>query len=127
MSASTMAPEMQRLSRAFEEALSTGDVSALEHVYAPDARILPPGTEEVRGLAGIQNFWGAAVQALGVTGARLRTTEMNVQGDTAYEIGRCELDTRDGGNNALEVKYVVVWQKQGDQWRWLVDIWNTSS
>ncbi len=33
----------------------------------------------------------------------------------------------DGGNNALEVKYVVVWRKQGDQWRWLVDIWNTSS
>ncbi len=42
MSASTMTPEMQRLSRAFEQALSTGDVSALEQVYAPDARILPP-------------------------------------------------------------------------------------
>jgi ketosteroid isomerase-like protein len=119
--------EMQVVSEAFEAALSKGNVSLLDQVYARNARIMPPGAAAVHGLEDIKSFWKGAVEAFGISGARLRTEEMNVQGSTAYEVGHCELDTESGGSNALVVKYVVVWEKQGDGWRWVVDIWNTSS
>ena len=59
---------------------------------------------------------------LGLTGVTLKTLDLEVTGDTAYEVGEADLKLSSG---QAKVKYVVVWLKGGDgQWRLHRDIWN---
>ncbi len=44
-----------------------------------------------------------------------------------HEIGTATLTIRpEGGQEqTATVKFVVVWKRQGDEWRWHLDIWNS--
>ena len=52
---------------------------------------------------------------------RLHTLDLELAGDTAYEVGEAALTLSSG---ATAVKYVVVWKKVDGQWRLHRDIWN---
>jgi ketosteroid isomerase-like protein len=125
MSTTTMAPEMREVNRTFDEVMATGNVAALERVYARDAQILPPGAEPVRGLEGIQNFWKSARKPLKVTACTLRTPELQVRGDMAYEVGPADLTTS-ASSAPIIVKSLVAWRRVDGAWRWHADISNTS-
>ncbi len=115
---------MRETNRVFEEqVVGKGDFSALERVYTREARILPPGAEMIAGLEGIQAFWQQAAAAMGVKSIKLQTVSVEQVGETAFEIGRAELDAA----SPMTVKYVVVWKREDDVWKWDVDIWNPNS
>jgi ketosteroid isomerase-like protein len=110
------------VNRRFEEAMNRGDVADACEVYVADAKILPPDASMVTGRRAIQAFWQKAAEGLGLKQVRLKTAELKVSGDTAYEIGEALLGLQSGSATA---KYVVVWQRQSNgEWRWAVDIWN---
>ena len=127
MDLNTLRREMEKTNRIFEtEVVGKGDFSALRNVYTEQARILPPGSEMVKGRDQIQAFWQQAAKAMGITSVKLQTIDAELLGDTAVEIGRAEL----GAGNAkppIVVKYVVVWKSEDGAWKWHVDIWNTNS
>ena len=65
----------------------------------------------------------AVNSTLGLLGATLKTLDLEVAGDTAYEVGEAQLKLSSG--QPATVKYVVVWRKGGDGvWRMHRDIWN---
>jgi ketosteroid isomerase-like protein len=65
------------------------------------------------------------VLASGVGGASLETTDVETEGNLAYETGRYQMRSKDG--KVLDRgKYVVVWKRSGSDWRIHRDIWNTS-
>jgi ketosteroid isomerase-like protein len=110
--------------RIFEEdAIGGGDFAALSRVYTQDARLLSPGVPAITGLAGIIDYWKTAATALGVTGAKLHSLELTVTGDRAAEVGRAEVFTAPGAP-PVALKYVVLWKREGDAWKWDVDCWN---
>ena len=109
-----------------EEVVGRGDFAALARVYTPGARLLSPGVPAITGLAGLSEYWRGAAAALGVTGLQLHTLERTVTGDTAAEVGRAEILTTPGTPPA-EVKYIVLWKREGGGWKWDVDCWNMSS
>ena len=98
------------------------DVSALDHVYTPEAHILPPGAAMIHGVAGIKNFWLQAITGLDVKDASLTTVSAEVAGDDVVEIGRAELTL--AGGQVVPVKYVVHWKRHDGNWKWHTDIWN---
>jgi len=116
--------EFSATNRAFEEKVVAGrDFGALDGIYTRHARILPPGAPMVSGREAIKTFWAQALPALGVTAGRLVTIDLTITGDTAQEVGRAELHV--GGAPApVALKYVVLWKREDDAWRWDVDIWN---
>ena len=117
--------EMREVNRTFEqEVVGRGDFSAIDRVYTRDATILPPGGQVVTGRDAIRSFWQQAAKDLGVTSIRLDPFEVEVAGDTAYEVARGEVGTTGG---AIPIKYIVVWRREDGAWRWHRDIWNTSS
>jgi uncharacterized protein (TIGR02246 family) len=107
------------------QAVRTRDMSALDQVYTPDARVLPPGAPLVQGREDIKQFWKEALAALNVQDATLSTVEAEMAGDTVVEIGRAELAL--AGGQSASAKYVVVWKQEDGRWKWHIDIWNLNS
>jgi ketosteroid isomerase-like protein len=127
MAADSHQAEMEQVNRIFEqEVIGNRNFSALERVYTPQARILPPGAEMLTGLDHIRNFWEQAVSSLNIESLTLSTLDMQVSGDTATEIGRAEMHTNQPTSPTV-VKYVVVWKREGGSWKWDVDIWNADA
>jgi ketosteroid isomerase-like protein len=117
----------QATNRIFEEeVVGRGDFGALARVYTADARLIPPGAPAMAGLPAITEYWKTAAAALGVTAVRLHTLELTVFEDRAQELGRAEL-TLAAAPEPVEVKYVVLWKREGDTWKWDVDIFNMST
>ena len=104
------------------KAVRMRDMTALDRVYTADAHILPPGGDMIQGIAGIKNFWQAAITGLDVKDASLSTVSAEAAGDTVVESGRAELTL--AGGQKVPVKYVVHWKRDGDAWKWHTDIWN---
>jgi ketosteroid isomerase-like protein len=104
------------------KAVRMRDMTALDHVYTPDAQILPPGSDIIQGIAGIKSFWLSAITSLDVKDASLSTVSAESAGDSVVEIGRAELTL--AGGQKVPVKYVVHWKRDGEAWKWHTDIWN---
>jgi uncharacterized protein (TIGR02246 family) len=110
---------------AFLAAVERGDAAGMADVYTDDGAVLPTNAGIIRGKPAIQAFWQAALEGLGMRGATLATVELELQGDTAVEVGEYTIKG-EGGSTVDEGKYVVIWRRQGDQWKWHRDIFNTS-
>lgn len=101
--------------------VSLRDMSALDHVYTPDAHILPPGAAMIQGVDDIKSFWLQAITGFDVKGASLATVSAEMAGEDVVEIGRAELTL--AGGQVVPVKYVVHWKKHDGNWKWHTDIW----
>jgi uncharacterized protein (TIGR02246 family) len=111
--------------RQFVALFTKGDASSLAALYTQDAQVLPPNSDVVSGRAGIQKFWQGVMDS-GVKGAQLTTVELTPSGNTAHEVGRYELSGA-GGKTLDSGKYVVIWKRDGGQWKLHRDIWNTNA
>jgi uncharacterized protein (TIGR02246 family) len=126
--ASNVREQIERANHGFVEAFNKGDVAGAVGVYTEDATILPPGSPRVHGRDGIRWFWQSVMDS-GVRSVALQTDDLEVAGEMAREIGTATLTVspEGGEEQTLTVKFVVVWKRQGDDWRWHTDIWNTDA
>jgi uncharacterized protein (TIGR02246 family) len=100
-----------------------GDAALIASLYAPDARLLPPGAEAVTG-EGIQAYWQSFLD-MGVTGGRLDLVTFEERDDLAVQEGRYEVTN---GSEVLDTgKFVDVSRRQPDgSWKLIIDIFNSS-
>jgi uncharacterized protein (TIGR02246 family) len=110
----------------FSAAFNSGDFAAVARLYAVDARILPPGAEMMQGREAIQGYWTAAADTVG--NAKLTAIDVKPMGEShAREIGKFTLKTKGDSPQEIVGKYVVIWQKEGEDWQIADDIWNTNN
>jgi uncharacterized protein (TIGR02246 family) len=104
-------------------AIEKKDAALIASLYAPDAHLLPPGSEAVEG-PGIQAFWQGFLD-MGVTGGRLEDVRFEERDDLVVAEGRFEVH---GDSGVLDKgKYVDVAKRQPDgSWKWVIDIFNSS-
>jgi uncharacterized protein (TIGR02246 family) len=108
----------------FSAVAAKGDGAGLAALYAKDGEVMPAGSEPIRGAEAIQKFWQGALSS-GIAGVELKTLEVFGHGATATEVGQYEL--RDKTGKALDHgKYIVVWRREGDQWKLLRDMFSTN-
>jgi uncharacterized protein (TIGR02246 family) len=108
----------------FMSAFARRDAAGMAALYTPDGQLLPTGSDVVDGPQAIEAFW-QAVMGMGIKEATLDTVEVEAHGDAAYEVGRYTLKG-DGGQLLDQGKYVVIWKRDGGQWKLHRDIWNSS-
>jgi ketosteroid isomerase-like protein len=114
---------MRQTNKLFDsEVIKKRNLEQLDLVYTANARVLPPGAQMIEGRSHIKTFWQQAIGDLGLKSATLSTVDAEADGDSVIEIGRADLTLAD--DQILRVKYVVHWKKEGDRWKWHVDIWN---
>ena len=118
--------EIGKINRMFEDAVRAQDADRLASLYTGNAIALPPDGPIARGQDSIRQLWAAVIKDMGLRNVTLKTIDLEVNGDVACEVGQAtlELAPPDGHRATANVKYVVVWQRFGNQWRLHRDIWN---
>jgi uncharacterized protein (TIGR02246 family) len=128
-SVASVRSQIEAVNKKFVDLFNKGDVAGFAKVYAADATLLPPNAEAIHGQPKIAEYWQGGYKA-GVRNVVLTTTEVEVHGNTAYEVGTASLEMH-GADGAVvgkdSGKYIVIWKRSpGGQWQWYRDIWNSN-
>jgi uncharacterized protein (TIGR02246 family) len=115
--------EIEAANANWVEFFNKGDFTGIASLYTEDATAFPPGAAMVNGRAAIGAMWkGMAEQ---VSDPKITTLDVKPLGSSsAREIGTFSLKTKGPTPQEVTGKYVVVWEKVGDDWKLAADIWN---
>lgn len=116
--------DIRNANQNFEKNFASGNAQGMASLYTSDGMLLPPGSGIQKGSNAIQNFW-QMVMDMGITSAHLETVEVELEGETAIEMGQYELSGANG-QRLDHGKYIVIWKKEVGKWKLDKDIWNTS-
>ncbi|MGV3528621.1 MAG: YybH family protein [Flavisolibacter sp.] len=122
--ASAARSTIENNNRSFEDAFSKGDSTQLGSFYSSEAWLMPPNAETVKGPTDITAAWGAFMR-MGAKNLKLNTDDVTGSSNLLTETGSYDIIGAD--NNSLDKgKYVVVWKKEGNEWKLYRDIWNSN-
>jgi len=110
--------------RAFIAAFLRGDARAVAELYTEDAQVIAPDAPIASGRSAIAAAWQATINT-GVKDLTLQTAQVESSGDLACETGIVRLVAKDG--KVTEGRYVVVWKREGREWKLHRDVWNSAS
>jgi uncharacterized protein (TIGR02246 family) len=115
--------EIEALNNKFIAAFNKGDFATVASLYTKDATVLPPGAAMARGTAAIEALWKSFGEQ--VSDPKLTTVDVKeLSPSAAREIGTYSLKTKGSTPQEVTGKYVVVWEKIGNDWKLATDIWN---
>lgn len=121
--ASAQKAEIEAINTKWIELFNKGDFSGIASLYSTDAIALPPGSAMVHGRAAIEAMWKGMADQAG--DPKLATADVRPLGPSAArEIGTFTLKTKGPTPQEVTGKYVVVWEKVGNDWKLTTDIWN---
>lgn len=108
----------------FIDGAAKRDAALIASAYTEDAEAFPPNSDIVKGRPALQKLWQSVLDS-GIASFELNTTEVEADGNLAYEVGTYAMKTKDG-TVADRGKYCVVWKRVNGQWLLHRDIWTTS-
>ena len=121
--ASAQKAEIEAVNAKWTEFFNKGDFAGVASLYTADAVAFPPGSPMVHGQAAIGAMWKSMAEH--VSDPKLTTLDVKPLGPSAArEIGTVSLKTKGSTPQEVTVKYVVVWEKLGNDWKLAADIWN---
>jgi ketosteroid isomerase-like protein len=121
--ASAQKAEIEAANAKWTEFFNKGDFAGIASFYTTDAIALPPGSAMVQGREAIGAMWKSTAEQVG--DPKLTTVDVKPLGTSAArEIGTFSLKTKDPTPQEVTGKYVVVWEKIGNDWKLATDIWN---
>jgi uncharacterized protein (TIGR02246 family) len=115
--------EIEAVNAKWAEFFNKGDFTGVASLYTTDATAFPPGSAMVQGAAAIGTMWKSMAEKVG--DPKLTTLDVKSLGPSAArEIGTFSLKTKAPSPQEVTGKYVVVWEKVGNDWKLAADIWN---
>jgi uncharacterized protein (TIGR02246 family) len=121
--ASAQKAEIEAVNAKWTEFFNKGDFAGVASLYTADAVAFPPGSPMVHGQAAIGAMWKSMAEH--VSDPKLTTLDVKPLGPSAArEIGTFSLKTKGPTPQEVSGKYVVVWEKVGNDWKLAADIWN---
>jgi ketosteroid isomerase-like protein len=107
----------------FNAAYAAGDVAGLvDGYYVERPLFIPPEGPVLDSRQAVK----AALQHLRETGIQridLTPVHLRVAGHMGFEVGRANLTiAADGKTSSAVMRYVIVWEKHGEQWRAATDM-----
>ncbi len=111
--------------RAFSKAYMDGDYDAIADAYTTDGKIFPNNAPIIEGREAIKKRW-IIPEGSKILHHEINPDEIRFLGNYAYDYGTYngKTLTKDGKEISWKGKYVVVWQKVGEDWKMYLDIWN---
>jgi ketosteroid isomerase-like protein len=109
----------------FSNAYVNADYDKLTKFYCSDGKIFPAGADIIIGHEDIKIRWilpkGESIHSHNVT-----PSEIKIIDNYAYDFGyyKGASTSKKGKANTFNGKYVIVWRKEGSDWKIYLDIWN---
>jgi len=125
----TVRTEIDSLLARHAVALAAGNVDEALRLYADDAIVRPANMEPVSGKAALRTFFTQWFAAMAIKDGKYTTVELDVHGDTAYQIGTYSATVKPVGEAEVRDRgsFAVVWKRQPDgSWRYHRGIFNSS-
>jgi uncharacterized protein (TIGR02246 family) len=117
--------EIEAVNAKWIDFFNKGDFAGVASLYTDDATAFPPGAGMVKGRAAIEALWKSMAEQ--VSDPKLTTVDVKPLGPSAArEIGTFSLMTKGPMPREVAGKYLVVWEKIGNDWKLAADIWNDS-
>src|SRR6266550_5627953 len=114
--------EIDAVNAKWIELFNKGDFDGVASLYTEDATAFPPGSAMVKGRAAIAAMWKDMAEQ--VSDPKLTTLDVKSLGPSAArEIGTFSLKTKGSMPKEVTGKYLVVWEKIGNDWKLAADIW----
>ena len=116
--------EIEKANEVYMAAISNQDVEAIVALHTPNALVLPSNHDAVRGSDAIRQTWEQGFKH-GLDQLKFITSEATATGTTAIEHGTYQvfIETNQMVDHG---KYIVIWEKVGQDWKIAKDIWNSS-
>jgi uncharacterized protein (TIGR02246 family) len=115
--------EIDAINAKWMEFFNKGDFAGIAQLYTEDAMVLPPGSGVVKGRAAIGAMWKSMAEQ--VSDPKIAALDVKMIGPAAArEVGTFSLKTKGPAPQDVTGKYVVVWEKVGNDWKLATDIWN---
>ena len=115
---------IQKLEDQWANAVNTGNLAGMMALYTKDADSLPAGAKMMKGQKALEAFWKGAMDDM----QDVQCTTGDVKplgGAAAREIGTRSAMTKKAPLKEIAIKYVIIWQKEGGQWKQSLEIWNS--
>ncbi|PWL38083.1 hypothetical protein DKG77_07265 [Flagellimonas aquimarina] len=112
-------------SRAFSTAYMNQDFDVMANSYTQDAKLIPLGIPIIEGREAIKARWEMGKETK-ILSHGMDASEINIIGDYAYDYGYYHGTSKKGEEpvSSWKGKYVVIWKKEGGDWKMYIDIWN---
>lgn len=110
----------------FSKYLMAGEKEKVVDMYTSDAKIFPNDREILEGEE-LANYWNPknSNSSWKTTYHKVTPVEIKVLGNEAYDYGYYEGTSSNGEQTSdWRGKYVIIWRKEGGQWKIYLDIWN---
>ena len=115
--------EIEAVNAKWVDFFNKDDFAGVASLYTEDATAFPPGSGMVKGRAAIGAMWKSMAEQ--VSDPKFTTLDVKPLGPSAArEIGTFSLKTKGPAPQEVTGKYVVVWEKIGNDWKLAADIWN---
>jgi len=115
--------EIEAVNAKWIDFFNKGYFAGIASLYTEDATAFPPGSAMVKGRPAIEVMWKTMAEQVGEP--RLTTLDVKPLGSSAArEIGTFSLKTKGASPQEVTGKYVVIWEKVGNDWKLAIDIWN---
>jgi ketosteroid isomerase-like protein len=124
------AAEIAANNRAFEDAVATGNIDAIDALLAPGVMALPPDGPIVAGKEEVKQLWASAIREHGMKSCRISSDQLDFAGDMASEVGHATMTMAPPGGSTettAKIKFVVVWKRLDGKWLLYRDIWNAAA
>lgn len=119
--------EIRNQIKKFSGKLMEGDFDQLSKMYTHDAKIFPPGLPILQGTIPILNYWNPPnSQNSKITFHKVDPIAIEVMGNTAIDHGNYYGSSinKEGTTSNWGGKYIIIWKKEGEEWKIEKDIWN---
>ncbi len=107
-------------------AFNRQDAQSLAGLYTPEATVVPPTGEVIRGREPIEGFWSDLL-GKGFTDHAIDIVRVQKRGDRIHQVARWQAQGPDGDGGVKEYKgHLVTILQRGENGRWSTElhIWN---
>jgi len=116
--------EINETTNTFIDAFNKGDNEIIGGLYTTDAMLMPPDTGIIEGRDAIEKFW-QQIFAMGADSISLENMDVAPHLLEAWVTGSGVIYNTEG-DKLDEIKYIIGWQRVGEDWKIHRDIWNSS-
>ena len=118
---------IKAIGKQFTDNFNYGNIAAIASRYSEEPKILPPNSQIIAEIEGIQAFFQGFYD-VGARDLQLTVIDFNVNGDMAHSVGKFTFTIQPEEGEAINEsgKYVELWKRVNGSWKMITATWNSS-